>query len=85
MGGVAKVTIRPMAGADWPRVWSIYAAGIATGNGTFEPLQRASGRSRPGSSPRTRPASPSTRRAVSGSSGGASESDSLAECSVTSC
>jgi L-amino acid N-acyltransferase YncA len=28
--------IRPMARADWPEVRAIYAAGIATGNATFE-------------------------------------------------
>lgn len=28
--------IRPMTAADWPRVRDIYAAGIATGNATFE-------------------------------------------------
>jgi L-amino acid N-acyltransferase YncA len=30
------VTIRPMTAADWPAVRDIYAAGIATGNATFE-------------------------------------------------
>lgn len=28
--------VRPMAAADWPAVEAIYAAGIATGNATFE-------------------------------------------------
>ncbi len=32
----AVVTIRPMAGTDWPAVEAIYRAGIATGNATFE-------------------------------------------------
>lgn len=30
------VTIRPMAGTDWPAVEAIYRAGIDTGNATFE-------------------------------------------------
>ncbi len=30
------VSIRPMTAADWPAVRDIYAAGIATGNATFE-------------------------------------------------
>ena len=30
------VTIRPMAGTDWPAVEAIYRSGIATGNATFE-------------------------------------------------
>jgi L-amino acid N-acyltransferase YncA len=30
------VTIRPMTPADWPAVRDIYAAGMATGNATFE-------------------------------------------------
>jgi L-amino acid N-acyltransferase YncA/precorrin-6B methylase 2 len=30
------VTIRPMRASDWPQVRDIYAAGIATGNATFE-------------------------------------------------
>jgi phosphinothricin acetyltransferase len=29
-------TIRPLVAADWPEVQAIYAAGIATGNATFE-------------------------------------------------
>jgi len=33
---VPSVTIRPMEPGDWPTVRSIYAAGIATGNATFE-------------------------------------------------
>jgi L-amino acid N-acyltransferase YncA len=33
---VAAVTVRPMRPDDWPRVRSIYRAGIATGNATFE-------------------------------------------------
>jgi L-amino acid N-acyltransferase YncA len=36
MGDVAAVTVRPMQPDDWPSVRSIYAAGIATGNATFE-------------------------------------------------
>ena len=32
----AKVRIEPMTPADWPAVRRIYAAGIATGNATFE-------------------------------------------------
>jgi L-amino acid N-acyltransferase YncA len=28
--------IRPMTQDDWPAVWAIYAAGIATGDATFE-------------------------------------------------
>jgi L-amino acid N-acyltransferase YncA len=30
------MTIRPMTPTDWPQVEAIYAAGIATGNATFE-------------------------------------------------
>ena len=30
------LTTRPMSAGDWPRVEQIYAAGIATGNATFE-------------------------------------------------
>jgi L-amino acid N-acyltransferase YncA len=30
------MTIRPMTASDWPQVSVIYAAGIATGNATFE-------------------------------------------------
>ncbi len=33
-----ELTIDPMDPADWPAVASIYAAGIATGNATFETL-----------------------------------------------
>ena len=32
----ADLTIRDLAPADWPAVAAIYAAGIATGNATFE-------------------------------------------------
>jgi len=32
----STVTIRPMAGTDWPDVETIYRAGIETGNATFE-------------------------------------------------
>jgi len=32
----SAVTLRAMAPADWPAVEEIYAAGIATGNATFE-------------------------------------------------
>lgn len=32
----AAVTVRPMTAADWPAVETIYRAGIATGNATFE-------------------------------------------------
>ncbi len=31
-----RITIQPMAAADWTAVSQIYAAGIATGNATFE-------------------------------------------------
>jgi len=34
--GAGPVALRPMAAADWPRVAAIYAAGIATGDATFE-------------------------------------------------
>lgn len=34
--GLPAALIRPMAAADWPDVRRIYAAGIATGNATFE-------------------------------------------------
>jgi L-amino acid N-acyltransferase YncA len=33
---VADLTVRPMTEADWPAVAEIYAAGIATGEATFE-------------------------------------------------
>jgi phosphinothricin acetyltransferase len=33
---LADIAIRPMTVADWPDVERIYAAGIATGNATFE-------------------------------------------------
>jgi L-amino acid N-acyltransferase YncA len=36
MGDMAGVLVRLMQPADWPRVQSIYSAGIATGNATFE-------------------------------------------------
>ncbi|MCQ9368204.1 GNAT family N-acetyltransferase [Brevibacterium sp. 50QC2O2] len=32
-----ELALRPMTTADWPAVRSIYAAGIATGNATFQP------------------------------------------------
>jgi L-amino acid N-acyltransferase YncA len=32
----ASIEIRPLVAADWPDVARIYAAGIATGNATFE-------------------------------------------------
>jgi len=31
-----SITLRPLQPADWPQVADIYAAGIATGNATFE-------------------------------------------------
>ena len=33
---MTAMTIRPMTAMDWPQVAAIYAAGIATGNATFE-------------------------------------------------
>jgi L-amino acid N-acyltransferase YncA len=35
-GGPREVRIEPLRPADWPAVAAIYAAGIATGNATFE-------------------------------------------------
>ena len=34
--GDDTVLVRHMTAADWPRVREIYAAGIGTGNATFE-------------------------------------------------
>ncbi len=36
MAGFGPVTIRPMCPDDWAAVHAIYAAGIATGEATFE-------------------------------------------------
>jgi L-amino acid N-acyltransferase YncA len=36
MGDRSEVEIRSLASTDWPAVAAIYAAGIATGNATFE-------------------------------------------------
>ena len=36
MGSLEPAAVRPMTGHDWPAVRAIYAAGIATGDATFE-------------------------------------------------
>lgn len=36
MSSPAEVAVRPLVAGDWPAVEAIYAAGIATGNATFE-------------------------------------------------